>query len=109
MSLPAPNPSTTAGPTYRLDRLTVRHLAAGQAPALHAITLDVAQGEQLALIGPSGAGKTTLLATLACAHRPADGQFAVFGLDPWTLSERARHRLRAKLFLAPQTPPLPPR
>jgi phosphonate transport system ATP-binding protein len=109
MPFPAPNPSTTAGLTYRLDRLTVRHLAAGQAPALHAITLEVAQGEQLALIGPSGAGKTTLLATLACAHRPADGAFAVFGLDPWTLSEGARHRLRAKLFLAPQTPPLPPR
>jgi phosphonate transport system ATP-binding protein len=95
--------------TYRLDHLTVRHLAAGNAPALHEISLVVSQGEQLAIIGPSGAGKTTLLATLACAHRPSAGGFSAFGQDPWSLPEDARHRLRARLFLAPQTPPLPPR
>ncbi len=95
--------------TYRLEQLSVRHLAAGKAPALHAIDLTVARGEQLAIIGPSGAGKTTLLATLACAHRPFRGRFDIFGQDPWDLPEAARHRLRARLFLAPQTPPLPPR
>lgn len=94
---------------FRLAQLDVRHLAAGKAPALHGIDLSVARGEQLAVIGPSGAGKTTLLATLACAHRPAAGRFEAFGQDPWDLSEGARHKLRARLFLAPQTPPLPPR
>jgi phosphonate transport system ATP-binding protein len=79
------------------------------APALSDLDLVVAPGEQLALIGPSGAGKTTLLATLACAHRPAEGGFQVFGQDPWALSQAERHRLRARLFLAPQTPPLQPR
>ncbi len=96
--------------TYRLDKLTVRHLAAGGgAPALHAIDLVVAQGEQLAIIGPSGAGKTTLLATLACAQRPSGGSFKAFGQDPWALPEDQRHKLRARQCLAPQTPPLPPR
>ena len=95
--------------TFRLDRLTVRHLAQGKAVALHAIDLVVDQGEQVAIIGPSGAGKTTLLNTLACAHRPAQGAFELFGSDPWSLADNARHRLRARLFLAPQTPPLPPR
>jgi phosphonate transport system ATP-binding protein len=95
--------------TYALTGLTVRHLGANRAPALHAIDLAVEQGEQLAIIGPSGAGKTTLLATLACAHRPDTGKFEVFGQDPWALDGAARHRLRAQLFLAPQTPPLPPR
>jgi phosphonate transport system ATP-binding protein len=93
--------------TYRLDQLTVRHQAG--AIALHLIDLAVAQGEQLAVIGPSGAGKTTLLATLACAHQPSSGRFLAFGQDPWGLPEPARHRMRARLFLAPQTPPLPPR
>jgi phosphonate transport system ATP-binding protein len=96
-------------PTYQLQNLTVRHLGASRAAALHAITLTIEQGEQLALIGPSGAGKTTLLATLACAHQPAEGRFQAFGCDPWQLSGSARHQLRAQLFLAPQTPPLPPR
>lgn len=110
---------TTRGLTgqfsYRLDKLTVRHLvpASGMRDALREtlreIDLHVAQGEQLAVIGPSGAGKTTLLATLACAHRPASGLFQFLGQDPWTLTEGARHQLRARLFLAPQTPPLPPR
>ena len=95
--------------SFKLDQLTVRHLTGGQAAALHALDLVVDQGEQLALIGPSGAGKTTLLSTLACAHRPAAGTLTVFGLAPWGLSQQARHTLRARLFLAPQTPPLPPR
>ncbi|MFC5480981.1 phosphonate ABC transporter ATP-binding protein [Massilia suwonensis] len=95
--------------SFKLDKLTVRHLAGSQAAALHALDLDVQQGEQLALIGPSGAGKTTLLSTLACAHQPAEGALSVFGLDPWALPQAVRHRLRARLFLAPQTPPLPPR
>lgn len=95
--------------TYRLRGLTVRHLAGSRAPALHALDLTVRAGEQVALIGPSGAGKTTLLSTLACAHRPAEGALEIFGKDPWQLSQAERHRLRARLFLAPQAPPLPPR
>ncbi len=95
--------------TYRLEQLTVHHQAGARAPALKAIDLVVAQGEQLAVIGPSGAGKTTLLHTLACANAPASGLFEAFGRQPWALSGAARHALRANLFLAPQTPPLPPR
>jgi phosphonate transport system ATP-binding protein len=101
-----------ASPLYLLERLTVRHHGAASAPALHAIDLAIAPGEQLALIGPSGAGKTTLLATLACNHQPQSddgGRYTAFGVDPWALDNGARHRLRARLFLAPQTPPLPPR
>ena len=95
--------------SFKLDKLTVRHLAGAKTAALHELDLVVSQGEQLALIGPSGAGKTTLLSTLACAHQPAAGALAVFGLDPWALPQKARHAMRARLFLAPQTPPLPPR
>jgi phosphonate transport system ATP-binding protein len=96
---------------FTLQNLDVRHHAgAAAAPlALQQLTLSINAGEQIALIGPSGAGKTTLLHTLACAHQPATGDFSAFGLQPWNLNNAVRHALRARLFLAPQTPPLPPR
>ncbi len=94
-----------------LARLAARHpAAAATAPAaLQPLSLAIAPGEQVAVIGPSGAGKTTLLAALACALKPCDGRLRLDGIDPWSLPVRALQRLRARLFLAPQTPPLPPR
>ncbi|MDL2336690.1 MAG: ATP-binding cassette domain-containing protein [Pseudomonadota bacterium] len=76
---------------------------------LHGLSLDVRRGEQIALIGSSGSGKTSLLHALACAVPPLAGALSLFGQTPWTLSSGARQRLRARLFLAPQVPPLPPR
>ncbi len=96
---------------FNLRDLSVRHHgAASSAPdTLHGLTLSIAAGEQVAVIGSSGAGKTTLLHTLACAHWPHTGEFSLFGSDLWQLSHAQRHALRSRLFLAPQTPPLPPR
>ena len=96
--------------TFQLHKVSVHHAgAAGHALALRELDLDVAQGEQIALIGPSGAGKTSLLHTLACALRPESGSLHILGSAPWQIGSAARHALRARLFLAPQTPPLPPR
>lgn len=91
-----------------LRSLAVRHAQAAKL-ALSDVSLSIAQGEQVALIGPSGAGKTTLLHTLAGAIRPDAGEVTAFGLSPWQLSHAERHLQRARFFLAPQTPPLPPR
>ncbi len=95
----------------RLTQLAARHPAARpDAPdALQGVELQVAAGEQLAVIGPSGAGKTTLLQVLACALPPAVGRYSIADADPWRLTTRELQRLRAGLFLAPQVPPLPPR
>ncbi len=95
----------------RLDNMSARHPAARRdaAAALRGLSLQVAAGEQIAVIGPSGAGKTTLLHVLACALPPAVGSLQLDGRDPWQLPRRQLQRLRGKLFLAPQVPPLPPR
>lgn len=97
--------------SFVLQSVSVRHPSAlaVDRPTLTDVSLSIAQSEQLALIGPSGAGKTSLLHTLACSLKPAGGTFTAFGAEPWALNGKQRHALRARLFLAPQTPPLPPR
>ena len=94
-----------------IDGLAARHPAAraGAAPALHGLSLSVAAGEQVAIIGPSGAGKTTLLQVLACALPMTQGRLMLDDTAPWALPRAQLHALRGRLFLAPQVPPLPPR
>ena len=54
--------------------------ANGQA-ALTDLTLAVAQGERVAIIGPSGAGKTTLLRLLGSALQPSEGRLELLGAE----------------------------
>jgi phosphonate transport system ATP-binding protein len=99
------------GAELELQGLAARHpaAAADAPPALQPLSLTIRPGEQVAVIGPSGAGKTTLLHVLACALRPSAGGLRIDGADPWSLPVARLQRLRGRLFLAPQTPPLPPR
>ena len=78
-------------------------------PALRGLDLVVGNGERVAIIGPSGAGKTSLLRLLATNLKPAAGQLELLGAAPWSLSAGARQRLRARIGLVHQAPPLPPR
>jgi phosphonate transport system ATP-binding protein len=77
--------------------------------ALSNIDLRVQPGERVAIIGPSGAGKTSLLRLLATGLRPSSGRLSVLEQQPWLLSARQRQRLRARIGLIHQSPPLPPR
>jgi putative ABC transport system ATP-binding protein len=58
-----------------------------QVTALDRITLDIAAGEFLALMGPSGSGKSTLLHIIAGVDRPTSGQCLVQGVDVTKLNE----------------------
>jgi phosphonate transport system ATP-binding protein len=95
----------------QLRGISARHPAAraGAPAALGPIDLDVRAGEHVAVIGPSGAGKTTLLQVMACALKPDAGRVELDGTDVWALPRPALQRLRGRLLLAPQVPPLPPR
>ncbi|HWI11538.1 MAG TPA: ATP-binding cassette domain-containing protein [Burkholderiaceae bacterium] len=93
-----------------LQTVHARHPAAARGTtALRGVGLSLRAGERLAVIGPSGAGKTTLLQVAAAALKPSSGRVQLAGIDPWSQSTRALQRRRGRLFMAPQTPPLPPR
>ncbi|WGL17597.1 ATP-binding cassette domain-containing protein [Microbulbifer bruguierae] len=76
---------------------------------LEEINLALRGGEHVAIIGPSGAGKSTLLRLLATAQRPSAGYITLADCNPWGLGTRARQRLRTRIGLIQQSPPLPPR
>ncbi|AXS82209.1 ABC transporter ATP-binding protein [Marinobacter sp. Arc7-DN-1] len=58
------------------------------------ISLEVAPGETVAIVGSSGAGKTTLLNLLGGLDKPSSGQISICGKDIHRLSEAGRARFR---------------
>lgn len=77
--------------------------------ALSGIDIQVQSGERVAIIGPSGAGKTSLLRLLASNLQPSSGQLSLLDQQPWRLNSGQRQKLRARIGLIHQAPPLPPR
>jgi putative ABC transport system ATP-binding protein len=63
---------------------------------LRSLTLDVGEGEFLALMGPSGSGKTTLLNLIAGLDRPTDGRITVGDQEISAMSESELARWRTR-------------
>jgi len=68
----------------------------GTLTILDEVSLAVAKGESVALVGPSGAGKTTLLAILAGLDQPTSGRVWLCGEELTALDEDGRARMRAR-------------
>src|ERR1700688_3860765 len=77
----------------------------GQSGAIHAldhISLHVAQGEWLSIMGPSGSGKSTLVNLIGCLDRPTSGEIWIggenlAGISPEPIESRARREDRVYL------------
>ena len=63
-------------------------------PVLTNVTLEVARGESVAIVGASGAGKSTLLHLLGALDPPGAGEVRLDGVAYSTLDEASRNRLR---------------
>ncbi|MBI3044853.1 MAG: phosphonate ABC transporter ATP-binding protein [Betaproteobacteria bacterium] len=77
--------------------------------AVRRLDCEIRKGERVAIIGPSGAGKTSLLRILATALRPSSGTIGVLDTDPWRLDRGNLRRLRSRIGMVHQAPPIPPR
>ncbi|HEY7411793.1 MAG TPA: ABC transporter ATP-binding protein [Vicinamibacteria bacterium] len=66
----------------------------GEVVALRGVSLEVGEGESVAVMGPSGSGKSTLLSILGCLDRPTRGRYVLAGTDVALLDDRALSRLR---------------
>jgi ABC-type multidrug transport system fused ATPase/permease subunit len=75
----ASNPRDAAAPV--LEFQGIRHSYSAEHEVLHDISLTLAEGEHVAVVGSSGAGKTTLATIVAGVHSPTGGRVLLEGVD----------------------------
>ena len=85
-------------PVLELDN--VRKVYPGTPPveAIRGVTLTIARGDLVAVVGQSGSGKTTLLHLMAALDRPSSGGVRIAGRSIVGLGDRAQSGLRAHLL-----------
>lgn len=77
---------------------------AGTVRAVDGVTLDIRQGETLALVGESGCGKTSTLLEIMQLKQPMNGRIVLMGRDVSELSAHDRRKLRSDLQIVFQDP-----
>jgi ATP-binding cassette subfamily B protein len=83
------------------DGVTFHYPARPDTAALQQLSLSIAPGERIAIVGPSGAGKTTILQLLLRFYDPASGNIRVDGVD---VRMTDPENLRRAIGLVPQDP-----
>jgi putative ABC transport system ATP-binding protein len=72
------------------------HLGPHTVHALRGVSVAVARGEFLAVVGPSGSGKSTFMNVLGCLDTPTDGRYLIDGEDVAGLDRDALARIRSR-------------
>lgn len=67
-----------------------------EVPALQGITLSIARGEFISIMGPSGSGKSTVMNLIGCLDRPTSGRVIIDDRDVSKLSDNALAEIRRK-------------
>jgi putative ABC transport system ATP-binding protein len=78
-----------------IDGITkVYHMGTVEVHALRGVSMRIAPGEMLAIMGPSGSGKSTLMNILGCLDQPTSGTYLLDGEDVSTLDDDALALIR---------------
>ncbi|MGA3084789.1 MAG: ABC transporter ATP-binding protein [Thermodesulfobacteriota bacterium] len=80
------------------DIQKIYHLGEVELPVLKGISLNVARGELVALMGASGSGKSTLMNIIGCLDRPTSGEYWIDGHQVSWTTARERARLRRRMI-----------
>lgn len=75
-------------------RLTDIHKSYGDLEVLRGVSLEIARGEVVGIVGASGAGKTTLLQIMGTLSAPDGGRVEIEGVDVTSLGDRALSQFR---------------
>ena len=79
---------TETAPVIRLENVTkIYPMPAGDVRALDRLSLEIREGEFIAIMGPSGSGKSTLLNLIGCLDVPTTGEILVGGRPVQALSD----------------------
>ncbi|MEL7448916.1 MAG: ABC transporter transmembrane domain-containing protein [Pseudomonadota bacterium] len=97
-SSPAPFPATVKG-EIAFEGVTFHYPSRPDTPAVRDFTLNVRDGETVALVGPSGAGKSTLFQLLLRFYDPQAGSIGLSGVS---IAEASTTDLRTHLGIVPQ-------
>jgi putative ABC transport system ATP-binding protein len=85
-----PLPGDPTSPILRLVNVSkVYSTGSVEVEALHGVSMEVARGEYVAIMGPSGSGKSTLMHIVGCLDVPTTGSYDLAGEDVSTMSEDA--------------------
>ena len=99
---PGAVPLAVAGGAVRFDRVRF-HYGAHAEPLFDGLSIEIAAGERVALVGHSGSGKSTFVKLLQRLHEVQGGQIRIDGQD---VAQATLASLRAAIALVPQEPVL---